>query len=1462
MKKSAPIRRRSVVEEIEPRILYSADFNPGLLAAAPLAPPAEQRTLDGGGDFIQQSTQVAQTAGHEVVFVDTAVPDYQKLVDDITANSDAEHQYDVVLLKSSADGIKQISETLVGMHEVSAVHIISHGSDGQVQLGDAALNFDSLLKNASQIKGWGQALASGADLLIYGCDVAEYADGKALMNALFRLTGADVAASTDATGAAALGGNWDLEYRTGATITPFAEPGWNGVLATQTLDWDAQTWAGGSVGPHSYAVGGGNVTVTIQPNFSAPTQFTNGTPELNTNNQGGLPVAENGLNIGTNGFQPGEEAVITIGFSHPGGVSNVSFSVFDIDTGGAGGFIDEVQAGYTASGPVTLTITPSADNTLVAPDTVRGTSQGSQNGPNSGDANAIFSFTGSGITQITMHYRNVGNSNNEAITLHDITFDDNAPPVLATGSVLGYTENQAASAINSAITVSDVDSATLASATVSVTGNHASGEDVLGFVNNPATMGNISGSYNAATGVMSLTSAGATATTAQWQVALRAVTYLDSSNNPSTLARTISYVVNDGAANSNTVTSTVNITAVNDAPALAGGSVLAYTENQAATAINTAITVSDVDNATLASATVSITGNFASGEDVLGFVNGAGMGNIAGAYNALTGVMTLSSAGATATVAQWQTALRAVTYLDSSNNPSTLARTISYVVNDGAANSNTVTSTVNITAVNDAPTLSGVPATYAATEQTTLNLAGTGITVGDVDGGPPGSETLTLSVVSGVLNAAAGGSGAGVAGSGSNTLTLTGTIAQLNNLLTGAAGATLSYINNSDTPPASDTLSLSINDNGNSGSGGAQTANASSTINITAVNDAPTLVIPGAQATGMNAPIIFSGANLISAGDVDAGAFSEQITVSVTQGTLNLSGTAGLTLIGGANGSASMTYQGTLASLNAALNGLTYTPNLNYAGADTLSIASDDLGNSGGGGALGANGTVNLTVQANQAPTLSATANNPTFTEAAGLGTQAPAVNVFSAANAGTVEAGQNTIGLSFTVGGLLDGASECVVVDGSAITLGANSVGVTATNGMGYTVNIVAGTATVTLSKPAGVSAANINALINGITYQNTNTDNPSAGNRVFSVSQIQDSGGTANGGQDTTALATTSTVNVMPVNDAPFLVNDTLAIVRGGSVVLSSPNLSATDIDSPAAGLTFSVSNVLDGQFEMVSTPGVAITSFTQGAIVGGQVRFVHDGSISPPAFDLTVSDGTLSAGPTAATIVFSVPAGGPIIAPPTPTPPAPASNPGNTPPAPPPSSQVKPAQPVVTPVVTLSGGLPMAPEPVGIELYEPIRGANPYLQVDARPPKANLNPAPLIKPAEQTLLIAGTDPQYMEFGPLTKVDWSAQTAFPSADRNPSEHDQIMVIMESVRMGGIALSVGVVWWASRVTGLIGSLLASMPAWRQLDPLPIVGRDEEEDRWEETEDSEADADELAVSMVLEGPRSRDPVSA
>src|SRR5260221_144970 len=242
------------------------------------------------------------------------------------------------------------------------------------------------------------------------------------------------------------------------------------------------------------------------------------------------------------------------------------------------------------------------------------------------------------------------NSNTVASTVNVAAV--NVEPVLATGSTLNYTENGAATAVNTAVSVADSDNPTLSIPTVSITAGFASSEDVLSFTNVPATMGNIAGLYNAGRGVMPLTSAGNTATVAQWQAAFRAVQYSNSSDNPSTAARTVSFTVNDSAANSNTLTSTVNVAAVNDASVLATGSTLNYTENGAATAINTALTLADLDNTTLPSATVSITGGFASAEDVLCFTNvPATMGNIAGAYNAGTGGMTLTSAGATATLA-------------------------------------------------------------------------------------------------------------------------------------------------------------------------------------------------------------------------------------------------------------------------------------------------------------------------------------------------------------------------------------------------------------------------------------------------------------------------------------------------------------------------------------------------------------------------------------------------------------------------------------------------------------------------------------------------------------------------------------------------------------------------------------------------------------------------------------------
>ena len=123
--------------------------------------------------------------------------------------------------------------------------------------------------------------------------------------------------------------------------------------------------------------------------------------------------------------------------------------------------------------------------------------------------------------------------------------------------------------------------------------------------------------------------------------------------------------------------------------------------------VDAGLTVSDADNTTLAGATVSLTGNFQSGQDVLAFTNVSNttMGNISASFDSGTGVLTLSSAGATATLAQWQTALRSVTYTNTSDTPATSSRTVSFSVDDGTDSSTAVTRLVTLTAANDSPAI-------------------------------------------------------------------------------------------------------------------------------------------------------------------------------------------------------------------------------------------------------------------------------------------------------------------------------------------------------------------------------------------------------------------------------------------------------------------------------------------------------------------------------------------------------------------------------------------------------------------------------------------------------------------------------------------------------------------------------------------------------------------------------------
>jgi Domain of unknown function (DUF4347) len=145
-----------------------------------------------------------------LLFIDAGVDDIQTLVNGAAAGTE------VHVLRSGEDAISQITQTLLGRSGIESLQIVSHGKSGGVQLGASWLDLQTWPTYVGQLKSWGQALTADADILLYGCDVAADANGKAFVNSLAQATGADVAASEDLTGNAALGGDWDLEVTTGA----------------------------------------------------------------------------------------------------------------------------------------------------------------------------------------------------------------------------------------------------------------------------------------------------------------------------------------------------------------------------------------------------------------------------------------------------------------------------------------------------------------------------------------------------------------------------------------------------------------------------------------------------------------------------------------------------------------------------------------------------------------------------------------------------------------------------------------------------------------------------------------------------------------------------------------------------------------------------------------------------------------------------------------------------------------------------------------------------------------------------------------------------------------------------------------------------------------------------------------------------------------------------------------------
>lgn len=252
-----------------------------------------------------------------------------------------------------------------------------------------------------------------------------------------------------------------------------------------------------------------------------------------------------------------------------------------------------------------------------------------------------------------------------------------------------------------------------------------------------------------------------------------------------------------------------------------------------------------------------------------------------------------------------------------------------------------------ISAVNQAPSIA-LPASFALNEDQSTSLGGISFDDPDAQGG---SLTVTLSVAAGSGTLLAGSCGGiGVSGSGSNVLVQSGTLANLNACFGSSSG-------DPDYSPAANangvvTLAIAINDQGNSGSGGAQSASANASLNIAAVNDAPVNSVPASFSATEDQALALAG---LAVADLDAGASPLTFSLALPPGagSLGAASAGGVTAVG--SGGATLTLTGAQANLNAFLAAAgsrpVYTPLADNTQSVSLTITSNDGGASGSGGA-------------------------------------------------------------------------------------------------------------------------------------------------------------------------------------------------------------------------------------------------------------------------------------------------------------------------------------------------------------------------------------------------------------------------------------------------------------------------------------------------------------------------------
>jgi hypothetical protein len=707
-------------------------------------------------------------------------------------------------------------------------------------------------------------------------------------------------------------------------------------------------------------------------------------------------------------------------------------------------------------------------------------------------------------------------STSDVDTINIVVTAVNDAPSVNLGTTSTFTENGSAVLIASAASLTDVDSSNFNGGSLKVeitsNGNATDQLDVKNIGSNSGQIsisgtrisfagtqiGTLDGTRQGADGDYLLIALNSNATPTAVQALVRAITFSNTSENPSSQARTVTFTVNDndGGNSPAVVTTTVAVSPVNDLPTTSD---VSGSGNEDAASISVALSGADVDGTVSSFKITSLPSNGKLYADVA-------------LTNEIAANETVSATSNAATV-------YFVPNANYSGSP-----TFKYVAVDNISGTDQseATATITVSAVNDAPVAIITPASYSATEQTDKSLTGT-MSITDVDASN-NDVSVTLSVAEGIITVTAGNSGATVtSGSGTSTVVLTGTITEINNLLNGTdmgsgSGGTIVYNANSNTPSASTTLTMTVNDKGASGSGGALSSSDTATINITAVDDLPTT----SDVSGSGNEDAASISVALSGADVDGTVSSFKITSLPSNGKLYAD--VALTNEITANETVSATS-------NAAT--VYFVPNANYSGSPTFKyVAVDNIS-----GTDQSEATATITVSAvNDAPVAIITPASYSATEQ----TDKSLTGTMSITD---VDASNNDVSVTLSV-------AEGI------ITVTAGNSGATVTSGSGTSTVVLTGTITEINNL---LNGTDMGSGSGGTIVYNANSNTPSASTTLTMT--VNDKGASGSGGalssSDTATINITAVDDLPTTSDVSGSGNEDAASI---SVALSGADVDGT--------------------------------------------------------------------------------------------------------------------------------------------------------------------------------------------------------------------------------------------------------------------------------------------------------------